>query len=345
MIDCRHSPCSSPSTEKLADGTLKAEPLSLVVSLFEEEQQDAKKPDHSRQYNIQLDSPLTITTKRRYQSTEPTDEKGLPLKYAILTNLWLLGQMRQPGRSIYEDFNRTTFVDFLDTLLDRDNFNFHKEVNGRTLISPCWSFCLSYEFELQKEAIRLCKGTSDGCTSCALDCTPQPRASYEHWLQLVAIPNAPSSSSGPEIQALNKRISDLEERRDPDRSAEKLTDAASDYWSSSTRSPRTFSSRSGTERRERRKGGNNQRKRSKGQGTVGSSTSSQQSGPKSFEYLMKLRVEFRENFHERFHKKEICFNFQKKSCSHQNCKWAHICVGCGGPKPYDDCQCLSGKVR
>ena len=30
-------------TEKLADGTLKAEPLSLVVSLFEEEQQDAKK--------------------------------------------------------------------------------------------------------------------------------------------------------------------------------------------------------------------------------------------------------------------------------------------------------------
>ena len=38
-------------TEKLADRTLKAEPLSLVVSLFEEEQQDAKKPDHSRQYN------------------------------------------------------------------------------------------------------------------------------------------------------------------------------------------------------------------------------------------------------------------------------------------------------
>ena len=55
-------------------------------------------------------------------------KKGLRLKYAILTNLWLLGQMRQPGRSIYQDFTRTTFTDFLDTLLDRDNFNFHKEV-------------------------------------------------------------------------------------------------------------------------------------------------------------------------------------------------------------------------
>ena len=62
-------------TEKLADGTLKAEPLSHVVSLFEEEQQDLKKPEPARQYNLQLDSRLTITTKRRHLSTEPVDEK------------------------------------------------------------------------------------------------------------------------------------------------------------------------------------------------------------------------------------------------------------------------------
>ena len=39
-------------SERLADGTLKAEPLSHVVSLFEEEQQDAKRPDPTRQYNL-----------------------------------------------------------------------------------------------------------------------------------------------------------------------------------------------------------------------------------------------------------------------------------------------------
>ena len=66
-------------SEKLADGTLKAEPLSHVVSLFEEE--------HPRQYNLQLDSRLTITTKRRHLSSDPTDEKGLRQKYAIMTNL------------------------------------------------------------------------------------------------------------------------------------------------------------------------------------------------------------------------------------------------------------------
>ena len=70
-------------TEKLADGTLKAEPLSHVVSLFEEEQQDLKKPESARQYNLQLDSRPTITTKRRQISTEPVDEKGLRVKYAV----------------------------------------------------------------------------------------------------------------------------------------------------------------------------------------------------------------------------------------------------------------------
>ena len=145
-------------SEKLADGTLKAEPLSHVLSLFEEEHQDMKKPDPSRQYNLQLDSRLTITNKRRHLSSEPTDEKGLRLKYPI--NLWVLAQMRQPGRSIYQDLDRCTFNDFLDTLLDKDNFNFYKEVEGRALIFPSWSFCLAYEFELRKEAFRLCKDNS-----------------------------------------------------------------------------------------------------------------------------------------------------------------------------------------
>ena len=147
-------------SERLADGTLGAEPLSHVVSLFEEEQQELKRPEPARQYNLQLDSRLTITTKRRYISSEPTDEKGLRHKYAVLTNLWLLAQMRQPERSIYKNLYRSTLTDFLDTLLGKDNFNFYKEVDGRALISPSWSFCLSCELELRREAIRLCKEIS-----------------------------------------------------------------------------------------------------------------------------------------------------------------------------------------
>ena len=146
-------------SEKLAEGTLKAEPLSRVISLFEEEQQELKKPEPARQYNLPLVSRLTITAKRRHITSEPTDEKGLRLKHAVLTSL---AQMRQPGRSIYKDLEKTALRDFLDTLLEEDNFNFYKEVDGRPLISPCWSFCLSYEFERRREAIRLCKEQSFG---------------------------------------------------------------------------------------------------------------------------------------------------------------------------------------
>ena len=82
--------------------------------------------------------------------------------------------MRQPGRSIYKDFDRSTFSDFLDTLLDRANFNFYKEVEGQPLIVPRWPLCLSYELEIRKEAIRLCKEESYGIQfDCSTGCNPE----------------------------------------------------------------------------------------------------------------------------------------------------------------------------
>ena len=141
-----------------------------------------------------------------------------------------------------------------------------------------------------------------------------------------------SSSSSSDIQALKKRISDLEKARSRSpRKNSQMQPALPGPAQLALPAPSGSSkgSKGG-------KGGKNQRKRSKGTGS---------SAPRTFEYLMKLPVAFRENFHERFHKKEICFNFQKKTCTHESCKWAHICVGCGGSKPYDECLCLSGKVR
>ena len=60
-----------------------------------------------------------------------------------------------------------TFSDFLDTLLDRDNISFYKDIEGRPMIALRWSFCLSYELEIRKEAKRLCKEESHGI-KCAL---------------------------------------------------------------------------------------------------------------------------------------------------------------------------------
>ena len=192
--------------------------MSLVVSAFEEEQQDARKPDLTRHYNLQLDSRLTITTKRRHTSTEPTDETGLRAKHAFMTNLWLLAQMKQTGRSIYKDFDKTTFNDFLDKLMDRDNFNFYKEVEGRPLIAPKWSYCLSHELELRKESIKLCKERNVGIKEALWSVLGNVEHRMKHWLQLVAIPNAPAAASDHEISELKRRLSAVENRRGRSRS-------------------------------------------------------------------------------------------------------------------------------
>ena len=333
-------------SERLADGTLKAEPLSHVVSLFEEEQQDAKRPDPTRHYNLQLDSKLTITTKRRHLSSEPTDEKGLRLKYSIVTNLWLLAQMRQPGRSIYADFDRNTFVDFLETLLDKHNFNFYKEVDGRPMISPSWSYCLSYELELRKEAVRLCKEQSFGIQSALWSALRNMEHRMKHWLQLVAIPNAPSSSSSQELQSLKKRISDLEKARSrsPRRNNQKQLAPAGGPQMLALPAPSAPAQKGGKgkDRRVTNRRGGAGRAPGKGQASKGEAQAS-----KDFDYLMKLPLEFRAKFHQKFHNNEICYNFQRNSCKRSDgkCKFSHVCVGCGGSKPYDDCRCLTSKIH
>ena len=75
--------------------------------------------------------------------------------------------MRQPGRAIYKEFDQNTFADFLDKLLDRDNFNFYKEVDFSALIFPQWSYCLSYE--ASEGGDQALQGTVNGDQSGAVD--------------------------------------------------------------------------------------------------------------------------------------------------------------------------------
>ena len=308
-------------SERLADGTLKAEPLSHVVSLFEEEQQDAKRPDPTRQYNLQLDSKLTITTKRRHLSSEPTDEKGLRLKYSILTNLWLLAQMRQPGRSIYADFDRNTFTDFLETLLDKDNFNFYKEVDGRPMISPSWTYCLSYEFELRKEAIRLCKEQSFGIQSALWATLRNTEHRMKHWLQLVAIPNAPSSPSSQELHSLKKRISDLEKARSrsPRRSNQKQITAPGGSQMLALPAPSAPAQGRKGGKPNRRAGARNTASKGSGKGQAS----------KDFDYLMKLFWNFVRTFMKNFTRTRFALDSRRRPASVQMghassrmCAWA-----------------------
>ena len=114
----------------------------------------------------------------------------------------------------------------------------------------------------------------------------------KHWLQLVAIPNAPSSSSSQELQSLKKRISDLEKARSrsPRRNNQKQLAAAGGRQMLALPAPSAPA--------QGQKGGG------RGSGGKSASISTQSpSGTKDFDFIMKLPLEFRAKFYEKFHKK------------------------------------------
>ena len=58
----------------------------------------------------------------------PVSVEDLRAKHAIMSNMWLLGQMRQLERSLYADFTKETFPNFLEILLSKKNFMFRREL-------------------------------------------------------------------------------------------------------------------------------------------------------------------------------------------------------------------------
>ena len=84
----------------------------------------------------------------------PQTTEQLRTKYRIMSNMWLLAQMRQPGCRLYEEFNDSAWSDLLDELSSEDMFQLEQEVAGEKMITPRWEHCLEYEYQLRKEAIK-----------------------------------------------------------------------------------------------------------------------------------------------------------------------------------------------
>ena len=224
-------------------------------------------------------------------------------------------------------------------------------MDGRGLIALEWSVCFSNELQLRKEAIRLCKEHAYGIQATLWASLNDKEHRVKHWLQLVAIPNSGASSHTQEMQELTKRIADLEKARSlsPSRSSQgqqKPMMAITGPSFLALPAPDAGSAPVP-------KGGEGTSNKNKGKGTgkVASSTphyGSCFSNPvKNFNYIMKCPAEVRNFFNERFHRNEICCNVQRKGCKKQegSCKFAQICVGCGGSKPCDDCLCLTESLN
>ena len=192
--------------ERLSAGMLPAESLHQVISLAEVEEQERQKPDPPKQFGIHFHSKLPLQTRRRYTGAAPKNTVELRAKYEVMSNMWLLAQLRQPGRSLFSDLQPTTFSRILKQLLGKEDFGLKKELQGKFLTAPCWEHCLSYEFGLRREACKQCRETTIWNQRSTAERVPEM-----HWLQLVSLANSSSSSSGSsaQIAKMQKEITDL----------------------------------------------------------------------------------------------------------------------------------------
>ena len=142
--------------EALADGSLEAERLDQVLNVVEERAELAKTPNVAKHLGIHLDASLTIQTKRRFSSVLPATTEALRLKFSVMSNLWLLAKMRQPARQIFADFTETTFPKILNELLSEKNFLLDRNIAGTRMVVPKWEHCLEYEYQVRRQAIKLC---------------------------------------------------------------------------------------------------------------------------------------------------------------------------------------------
>ena len=86
-------------------------------------------------------------------SVVPSDAESLRMKYQVLANLWLVAQLRQPGRALCADLTKDTWGDFWVELLSQDNFFTNREVDNEDWAAPQWAQCMEYEFQLKKDAV------------------------------------------------------------------------------------------------------------------------------------------------------------------------------------------------
>ena len=155
-----------------------------------------------------------------------------------------------------------------------------------------------------------------------------------HWLQLISIAN--SRSGGGDYAALERKVNDLQREvrgrsRSPRRQGGNRKPKA--LPAPSQRLALTDGANKGKSSFRKR----NNRNSGKGQGK-----SSGSSKPKGFQQFEGQQV--RKKFYATDNSK--CFRFQRHICEKgSKCERRHICIGCGGNKPYDDCLCLNSQFN
>ena len=145
---------------------------------------------------------------------------------------------------MYADFIENTWPKFLKELLNEDNFGLQREIQGEVWATPAWTHCLEYEYQLRKEALRLCFEEGFSIQGAHRSTHADPQHRMKHWIQLLATANCGSSSSNADQQkvaTLERKVAELE-RKNRFTSTTSNQRHRQDEQKCTTRDPKLFSS-------------------------------------------------------------------------------------------------------
>ena len=324
--------------EVLANSTMKAVTLAHVVSTKEQEDQEDAQPEPSRQMGMHLDSTWTIQTRRRYVSSMPTTTEGLRQKYRILTNCWLLAQMRQLARHLFSDLTLLAFRAFCDELLSDKNFLLEKEIGGHKVIRPEWDLCLGYELDLRREAVKLTKEQWMSIQQAMWAVYRQHRQeNLSNFLKLES-KKGDESSRDSHIASLERRLKQMENKlnqrsRSSRGKGRRIESQAPVLPAPAQLTLAAPAAPQGDQPKGKGRGKNNRGRR---QGKNQNTPSGQ--NIQTFRELINLKKRIHPEWFQL--PPGVCFAFNQKKCTDTACTRLHVCVACGGPRPYEDCRCV-----
>ena len=256
-----------------------------------------------------------------------------------MSNLWLLAQLRQPTCLL------TLSQGCLKSFLSEKNLNLKKELlDDQNVVAPPWSRCLTYEFELRKEACRTARETAVGFSAAWWSAYSSSEHRTLHWLQLVSLANTPASASSADSQKLarlEREIADLKKDRSrtsrfSGRGRGNGPMALPNVQQLALPAPASSSAASTPISRGKGR---------RGKGGRGNKKVVDKTRTWQFTDLLRGPRAIRGSFHGG-RDNSIWYNFQEGKCTlGEQCKREHRCIGRGGPNPYNDCHCLQQKIH
>ena len=95
-------------------------------------------------------------------------------------------------RSSRTSQKQATFPKILDELLSEKNFLLDRNIAGTRMIVPKWEHCLEYEYQVRRQAIKLCVWKGFSFQSAWWSVYRDVEHRMEHWMQLLTIANSSS---------------------------------------------------------------------------------------------------------------------------------------------------------